>query len=138
MAAHHRGGQNELIFVNNSRLQRGKVVVEEVQEGEHVDLEIIILGPKRKARRARYKLRQTKKNNQSSSKAAKSDSDSDDADNLSDKTDQVKQANEKQKSPSPNVSPKVDESLLKRLESRYGQKRMVADDDTYVDYMDYF
>ena len=155
MASHYRGGHNELIFVNNPDLQREtRVVVEEIQEGEQVDLEIIILGPKRGGKRSagakkRNKLRRFRGNNgKSSAKETESDSGSDEeasrdnepgAENLANKTDQARQVNGGHKSPSPSVSsPKVDEGLLKRLESRYGQKRMVADDDTYVDYMDYF
>lgn len=134
---HFRGAQNELIFVNNGCCSKSTNIPSQPsqnlqEDDEQVDLEIIILEPKRKSRMRpaeEAKLRPS----EGSLRSVKSINGTGKTppDNSAAKQDTVVKGAKVDKS-SPN------EVLLKQLEMRYGQKVLKPDDETYVDYMDYF
>lgn len=139
----HYRGQNELVFINN---QKDAVIPSE--DDERVDLEIVILEPKRSGRVAsqrKMKSRQERRGDLSSSTTLATIDDKLD-DNEADENksnagkaaDENRQQSDQEPEGKADTSPNVNEGLLKQLEMTYAQKRLVADNDTYVDYMDYF
>lgn len=135
---HYRGAQNELIFVNNqaetSKFAKPEPQAAEnnPQDDEQVDLEIIILGPKRgdKRRTRKNKLRRVRSDPTHSTETIDDQDAKSSPDSPSERDPEADKAS--------GVSPKVNEGLLKQLEKRYGRKVLKPDDDTYVDYLDYF
>ena len=130
-------GKNELIFTylnstneNRATVSVGTEELDEKSKNDEVDVEVILLGPKRR-----------KKKSSSSSSRRKEDKEEDDDETKDeDKPDEEDSSADKTEKPTDDVAPKrVNDSLLKQLERRYQESGALAsDEDAYVDYMDYF
>ena len=144
-------GQNELILCSDS----GAVAIRN-DDLEQVDLEIIIMGPKRRSNRLRKERDSTVSEDlmdrSGSPRTMNANRDEDKPPKATDeksKRDERRQRGDKEENAS--VDRGVQQSkrdktpnndnLLDRLEQRYTRQSgssIVANDDAYVDYMDYF
>lgn len=117
---------SELVF--EFRNQENSLAREEEVRREDsdqvVDLEIILLGPNDTS--SDYKS-ETRRRKERSSKKPKSRNENESVSQEDKKSPEDQKLNQ----------PKVEEDLLKQMERRY-RENLMPDDNTYVDYLDYF